>query len=181
MSATEKSAGYALVPAAIVTRLQVEDFLYREVELLDRWELDDWIALYTDDCRYEVAPTGKADAATLSPETSLFLIADNRFRLEQRVIRLKKPTAHAEYPHSRTRHIYSNVRILDDTGDTLSVAVNFVTTRAAKGFVQQYFGSIAYVLKASGSGEDRSFKVAFKRITLDQDNLVPQGKVTIFL
>ena len=75
---------------------------------IDRWKLDEWLALYTLDCRYEISPTGKADAAELSPETSLFLVADNRFRLEQRVIRLNKPTAHAEYPHSKVRHIVSN-------------------------------------------------------------------------
>lgn len=165
----------------LLTRLQVEDFLYQEAELLDRWQLDDWLALCTEDCRYEVGPTGKADAAELSPETSLFLIADNRFRLEQRVIRMKKPTAHAEYPHSRTRHLYNNVRVLDDDGTTLHVAVNFATFRSAKHIVQQYFGSIRYALRSSGSGATRSFRIAAKRITLDLDSLVPHGKVTIFL
>jgi p-cumate 2,3-dioxygenase beta subunit len=91
------------VTAAMLTRIQIEDFIYREAALLDEWKLDDWLAMYTADCRYEIGPTGKPDAARLSPETSLFLVADNRFRLEQRVIRLKKPTAHAEYPHSRSR------------------------------------------------------------------------------
>ena len=165
----------------LITRLQVEDFLYHEAELLDRWALDEWLALCSDDCRYEVGPTGKADAAELSPETSLFLIADNRFRLEQRVIRMKKPTAHAEYPHSRTRHLYSNVRVLEDKGSTLDIAVNFSTMRSAKHIIQHYFGSIRYTLKAEGEGENRSFKIAYKRITLDLDSLVPHGKVTIFL
>lgn len=169
------------LPNRLLTRLQVEDFLYQEAELLDCWALDDWIALYTSDCRYEVGPTGKADAAELSPETSLFLIADNRFRLEQRVIRMKKPTAHAEYPHSRTRHLYSNIRVLEDSGDTLKVAVNFSTMRSAKHIIQHYFGSIRYTLRAEGENENRSFKIAYKRITLDLDSLVPHGKVTIFL
>ena len=167
--------------ARLLTRLQVEDFLYHEAELLDRWALDEWLALCTGDCRYIVGPTGKADAAELSPETSLFLIADNRFRLEQRVIRMKKPTAHAEYPHSRTRHLYSNVRVLEDDGETLQVAVNFSTYRSAKHIIQNYFGSIRYTLKASGKGEARTFKIDTKRITLDLDSLVPHGKVTIFL
>ena len=33
-----------------------------------------------------------------SPDTSLFLINDDRFRMESRVKRLKKKTAHSEYP-----------------------------------------------------------------------------------
>lgn len=167
----------------LLTRLRVEDFLYAEADLLDHWQLDEWLALYTEDCRYEVGPTGKADAEQLSPMTSLFLIADDRFRLEQRVIRMKKPTAHAEYPHSRTRHLYSNVRVLSREGSELKVAVNFLTLRTAKGITQQYPGSILYHLReiaTTGPTTDQ-FRVAYKRSILDLDALVPQGKVTIFL
>jgi p-cumate 2,3-dioxygenase beta subunit len=169
------------------TRLQVEEFLYHEAELLDQWRLDEWLALYTKDCRYIVGPTGKADAAELSPETSLFLIADDRFRLEQRVIRMKKPSAHAEYPHSRTRHLYSNISVLEDTGDRLQVGLNFLTFRTSKSITHQYIGRIRLDLVA-GRPDDpaapphaRTFLVAQKRMTLDLDSLVPQGKVTIFL
>ena len=165
----------------LLTRLQIEDFVYHEAELLDRWKLDEWLALYTSDCQYQIGPTGKADAAELSPETSLFLVADNRFRLEQRVIRLKKPSAHAEYPHSRTRHLYNNVRILEDSGDLVKATVNFATFRTAKQQVQIYQGQIAYTFKAGGTLQDRSFQVAYKRATLDLDSLVPQGKITIIL
>ncbi|MGQ0696630.1 MAG: aromatic-ring-hydroxylating dioxygenase subunit beta [Panacagrimonas sp.] len=167
----------------LLTRLRVEDFLYAEANLLDRWMLDEWLALYTDDCRYEVGPTGKPDAELLSPATSLFLIADDRFRLEQRVIRMKKPTAHAEYPHSRTRHLYTNVRVLSREEALLKVAVNFLTLRTAKGITQQYPGSILYHLReiaTEGLVTDQ-FRVAYKRSILDLDALVPQGKVTIFL
>jgi p-cumate 2,3-dioxygenase beta subunit len=165
----------------LLTRLQLEDFIYAEAELLDRWRLDDWLALYTADCRYEIGPTGKADAAELSPETSLFLVSDNRFRLEQRVIRLKKPTAHAEYPHSRTRHLYTNLRVTEDTGQAVKAAVNFATYRSARHIVQQFFGLIDYTFQASGAGDERHYAVAHKRVTLDLDSLVPQGKVTIIL
>jgi p-cumate 2,3-dioxygenase beta subunit len=168
---------------AFLLRLRIEDFFYAEAELLDRWQLDEWLAIYTDDCRYEVGPTGKADAEELSPSTSLFLIADDRFRLEQRVVRMKKPTAHAEYPHSRTRHLYTNVRILDRENGIIRVSVNFITVRSAKGGTMQYPGKILFHLReiASEGPALQQFRVAYKRITLDLDALVPQGKVTIFL
>lgn len=169
------------ITAAMLTRLQIEDFIYREAALLDAWKLDEWLALYTDDCRYEIGPTGKADAARLSPDTSLFLVADNRFRLEQRVIRLKKPTAHAEYPHSRSRRLYSNVRILEDSATVVRAAVSFATFRSARHNVQTFFGELDYTFRASGGGEERTFQVARKRATLDLDSLVPHGKVTIIL
>ena len=168
-----------IIDSKLLTRLQIEDFVYYEASLLDQWKLDAWLTLYTTDCRYEIAPTGKSDAAELSPETSLFLVADNRFRLEQRVIRLKKPTAHAEYPHSRSRRLYSNIRVLEDTGPTVRASLSFVTFRSAKQIVHQFFGQIDYTFAATGADNERSYQVAYKRVTLDLDNLVPQGKVTI--
>lgn len=39
-----------------LTRAEVEDFLYAEAELLDAWELDDWLALYTADATSSRAP-----------------------------------------------------------------------------------------------------------------------------
>jgi p-cumate 2,3-dioxygenase subunit beta len=165
----------------LLTRLQVEDFVYHEADLLDKWALDDWLALWTMECSYIIGPTGKSDALTLNPATTLFLVTDDRFRLEQRVIRMKKPTAHAEYPHSRTRHLYTNVRITEDDGKTVKAVVNFSTFRTARNIIANYFGRIDYTFETSGSGDDRSFKIAHKRITLDLDSLVPHGKVTIFL
>jgi p-cumate 2,3-dioxygenase subunit beta len=169
------------ITAAMLTRLQIEDFVYHEASLLDQWKLDEWLELYTADCRYEIGPTGKPDAGQLSPETSLFLVADNRFRLEQRVIRLKKPTAHAEYPHSRSRRLYSNVRVLEDADAAVNAAVSFATFRSARHIVQTFFGQLDYVFHTTGSGPERRYRVAVKRATLDLDSLVPQGKVTIIL
>jgi len=75
----------------------VEDFLYREAALLDDWKLKDWLALFSPNARYELLRrvTRKRHAVVAE---SLFLVADDRERLEQRVIRLQKPQAHAEYP-----------------------------------------------------------------------------------
>ncbi len=46
-----------------IARAEVEEFLYREAELLDDWNLDEWIALFTEDARYYVpcndAPQGE--------------------------------------------------------------------------------------------------------------------------
>jgi p-cumate 2,3-dioxygenase beta subunit len=33
----------------VVTRAEVEDFLYREAALLDEWQLDEWQSLLTED------------------------------------------------------------------------------------------------------------------------------------
>jgi p-cumate 2,3-dioxygenase beta subunit len=163
--------------AALLKRLEVEDFLYREAALLDDWKLKDWLALFAPNARYEVAPTGDSDAGTLSSAESLFLVADDRERLEQRVIRLQKPQAHAEYPHSRVRHVYSNVRILADSNDRIEANSNFVTFRTKRGFTATYMGWHRWVLVRAGD----DFQIELKRTILDLDGLVPQGKVSLLL
>src|SRR5262245_59491123 len=94
---------------ATVTREQVEDFLYQEAALLDAWRLDEWLALLTDDACYRV-PANEAPEA--DPGETLFIIADDIARIRARVARLQDRNAHAEYPHSRTRRMISNVRIV---------------------------------------------------------------------
>jgi p-cumate 2,3-dioxygenase subunit beta len=161
----------------LMLRLAVEDFIFREAALLDAWKLKDWLALFAPETRYEVAPTGEADAAEMSSAESLFLIADDHERLEQRVIRLGKPQAHAEYPYSRVRHLYSNVRILSHDAAQVEAASNFVTFRTKRGVTATYMGSHKWVLLHSGA----DFMIRQKRTVLDLDGLVPQGKVSLLL
>ena len=35
--------------ATTVSRAEIEDFLFREADLLDNWKLDEWLTLLTDD------------------------------------------------------------------------------------------------------------------------------------
>ena len=78
---------------ATVTREQVEDFMFLEAEILDEWRLKEWLTLFTMDATYNVPATDVP--ANASPDGTLFYVADDRFRLEQRVERLLKRTAHA--------------------------------------------------------------------------------------
>src|SRR6476646_1890456 len=91
-----------LDPASTITRAEVEDFLYLEADLLDNWRLDDWLTLLTDSAEYYVPPNDKPDA---EHRFTLFTIADDIVRLRERVIRLKDPNCHAEYPPSHTRRL----------------------------------------------------------------------------
>ena len=53
-------------PPRTVTRTEVEDLLFHEAELLDAWDLDTWLTLYTEDSRY-VVPVTTARTATRPP------------------------------------------------------------------------------------------------------------------
>ena len=87
--------------------VDVEQFLFEEAELLDQWRLHEWLDLFAPDGHYEVPATDRPDG---DPTRDLFLIHDDRFLLEQRVNSLLTRAAHAEYPHSATRRMISNVR-----------------------------------------------------------------------
>lgn len=161
--------------AESVTRDQVEDFMFYEAELLDEWKLKEWLALFTADGAYYVPTTDSAPNA--SPDNSLFYVADDRFRLEQRVERLLKKTAHAEYPRSKTRHLVSNVRIRERRDDELIVGAAVLTYRTKMGLTETYIGSYRYRLVVTPEG----LRIREKRCILDMDGLKPNGRISIIL
>src|SRR5580704_3531559 len=120
------------------TRHQVEEFLYQEAELIDDWRLPEWSELYTDDARYDVTSLDCDDPINSSSKDSLFLLADDKERLTSRAKRLMKKTAHAEYPHSKVRHIIGNVRVGLNAGDEIKVKANFVVYRTKDDNTSQY-------------------------------------------
>jgi p-cumate 2,3-dioxygenase beta subunit len=158
-----------------VSRADVEDFLFAEAELLDEWRLPEWLELFTDDAIYYVPATDLAMDA--SPDNNLFYVADDRFRLSERVKRLMKRTAHAEFPHSRTRHLVSNVRIKRMVGNEIEVGAAFITYRTKDGVTDTYFGSHRYRLIR----HDATFRIKEKRCLLDSEGLRAQGRVSIIL
>lgn len=94
------------------TRLDVEEFLYREALCLDERRFRDWLSLFSEDTRYEmpVRVTREKDAEwELSPRSRIF--DDTRETLEIRVRRLETDFAWAEQPPSRTRHFVTNVLV----------------------------------------------------------------------
>jgi p-cumate 2,3-dioxygenase subunit beta len=158
----------------LVTRSDIEEFLYREAALLDEWRLEEWLDLCTPDCVYEVPAPDRPEEAI---EGSFALIHDRRSLLEQRVLRLTKPTAHAEFPHSRTRRLVSNVRILARTDHQVSVSANFVVFRIQRGVEVTYVGRYDYLLAATADG----LRIQRRKATLDHDVLDPHGKISIIL
>ncbi len=158
-----------------VTRADVEDFLYREAALLDGWQLDAWLALLTDDATYRVPAN---DAPDGNPADTLFLIADDIRRIRARVVRLKDPNAHAEFPHSRTRRLISNVRIVERSADALRVEANFVVYRFRREErIREYVGRYRYVLRCI----DGALRIASREAILDAMELGTLGAVSMIL
>jgi p-cumate 2,3-dioxygenase subunit beta len=163
------------VLAATVSRAEVEDLFYEEADLLDRWRLDDWLELLTDDACYYVPPNDRPDA---DARFALFTIADDIVRLRERVIRLKDPNCHAEYPPSRTRRLIGNVRITGVDGDVISASANFVIHRYRHNDLMRVFvGQYRYKLKRQAG----RLKIAERRAVLDAEELGLLGSVSFIL
>jgi p-cumate 2,3-dioxygenase subunit beta len=159
----------------LVNRAEVEDFLYHEAALLDEWRLEEWQALLTDDACYYVPSNDQPES---DHRRALFLIADDRERIRQRIIRVLDPNCHAEFPKSRTRRMINNVRILKVERDLISVAANFVCYRFRRyERIREYVGSYHYVLRRAGD----TFRIKERRVLIDAHELGSLGSVSFIL
>lgn len=164
---------------AVLLRHRVETFLFHEADLLDRWRLEEWDALFADEARYLVPPTD-VDGDHADPDTSLFYVFDDRTRIRERVVRLDKKGAHSEFPRSKTRHLVSNVlaeRAEDAPAGEVRATASFAVWRSKDGNTDVYVGHYAYRLLDDGA----SFRIAEKKCVLDMDALRPHARISILL
>jgi p-cumate 2,3-dioxygenase beta subunit len=156
------------------SRQEVEDLLFKEAALLDEWRLEEWLELLTDDACYLVPPT---DVPEGDARNTLFIIADDALRIRSRVKQLLGKSAWAENPHSRTRRIVSNVRVLGADGDDIMVTANFAVYRMRNESADTYIGRYNYRLVR----RDGALRIRERRAILDNEALRPHGKISFIL
>ena len=163
-----------------VTAATIQEFLTLEADLLDSWELIAWLDLFREDAGYEIPTTDLSIEEQLegSPDELLFILSDTFDTLKGRVKRLLSRDAYAESPHSRTRRLVTNARILGRDGNMFEVKANFAIHRFKHGqadlFVGQYRNRIVWEA-------DGCLKFQRRRTILDNEALRPMGKVSIIL
>lgn len=159
----------------ILLRLRVEDLLYREADLLDRWALDEWLTLYTDDALYLVPPTDiVGDDA--DPDKALFYVFDDKHRMQERVIRLAKTGAHSEHPKSKVRRLVSNIQAVRE-GDRITSRASFAVWRSKDVTTDLFVGHYLHELVE----QDGELKITKKTCVLDLEALRPQARISIIL
>jgi 3-phenylpropionate/cinnamic acid dioxygenase small subunit len=152
-------------------RRDIEDFYYREAELLDDRKLREWFALLADDIRYWMPirhnplerPENPADELAKPGEGYYF--DDDKESLRIRVERVYAKNAWAEMPPSRTRHLITNVRVKKDDGRAVEVHANFLVYRTRMETDQDLFVGVRHDLLRR---DDGGFKIARRTIILDQ-------------
>jgi len=166
---------------ALLLKDEIEKLLHREADYCDNWQLNDWLGLWAEgEVLYEVGPLDTPNGEQYSHKDVLFLVSDNRFRLEQRVVRMGKSTAHAEYPvRSRLRHIYGNMRDIEHHGDEVSLRVNMLVSRTRRDTegVSILPGYAIFRLVRHDGG----LRIREKRVFLDLHVLANPGTMSIIV
>lgn len=153
----------------------IEQFLYKEARLLDDRRFNDWLELLTDDIsytmptRYNRLRAGPDEQWEVERELDeLCYFEETKASLTQRVQRFFSGMAWAEEPPSRTRHLITNIEVLDgDSPEEAVVYSSFLTYRSRlegqKGDEDSFVGRREDVLRRV-NGE---WKVAKRRIIID--------------
>ncbi len=121
-------------------------------------------------------PTPSADPDA-SPDSTLHIIADDAFLLTERVKRLGKRTAHAEFPHSR-RSASSAMSGSWRTAELkFTCAASSPPSAPATAGVDTYYGRHEHILV----WEAGALKIRQKRSILGMEALRPQGSLSIIV
>jgi biphenyl 2,3-dioxygenase beta subunit len=169
----------AVQDAALWFRVQA--FLSLEARLLDDHHLVEWVDLFSDDVRYWMPVVTNRIGRDLGKEISRFgevaHFDDNKTSLSNRVKRLGTGMAWAETPPSRTRHLLTNVEILERlSNDELRVRSNFLIYRSHLEYdFEMFSGFRDDTLRPEGE----SWKICRRDIILDQA-VVTQKNLGIF-
>jgi len=167
--------------ADMVRQYEVERFYYDEAALLDAHDYDPWIDLFTEDAYYFMPIRRTRMQRELDQEFTqpgeMAYFDDTKEQLAMRVAKLATGKSWAEDPPSRTRHLITNIRIVQDDGDELQVESNFHLYRTRlKSEEDSWIGSRHDTLRRV----DGSFQIAKRTILLEQTVLLARNLSNFF-
>ena len=152
---------------------EVEEFLFHEADLADNHRFDEWLALWTRDCRYWV-PSNEEE---VDPSRHISVIYDDWSKLDERVFRLKGRHAHAQSPRSRLSRVVTNIRLVEfatERGGTVSSRLVLGEVRLDR--QTTWMGKVRHVLVRSGD----QFKIKEKWVYLI-NNDTPMTNLTFIV
>jgi len=178
------------MPPALVRLLlkdEVEQFLYREAELLDERRYEEWLALFTDDVRYWMPMRRNVPPAESAREFTREGLDVNWFdegkeTLARRVKQILTGIHWAEEPPSRICHLVSNVQILSarpagPSPTELVVKSRFLVYRnRVETETDILVGKREDLLRRGDDG----LAIARRKITLDQSVLLAKNLTFFF-
>jgi 3-phenylpropionate/cinnamic acid dioxygenase small subunit len=167
---------------------EIEDFLYREADLLDERRYDDWLALLADDVRYwmpmrrnvKVDDLAEREFTRESRDISWF--DEGKETLTRRVRQIQTGIHWAEEPVSRISHLISNVQLLEvnpSLGSPAEVTVKcrfLIYRNRVETETDILVGKREDKLRRAGS----DWRIAHRKILLDQNVLLSKNLTFFF-
>lgn len=167
----------------VLLRLEVEDFLYYEADLLDEHRYEEWLDLFTEDARYWMPMHRNIHTRGSEPELTsergeISWFNEAKPSLEKRVKMIRTGTHWADEPLSRVSHVVGNVRVLDAPAPgEVRVKCRFVFYRNRHTDEESFFvGKRIDTLRRV----DGRLKIARREIYLDQNVLLHKNLTSFF-
>jgi 3-phenylpropionate/cinnamic acid dioxygenase small subunit len=174
------------MPTPDLTRLllkqEVEDFLYREAELLDERRYEEWLDLFTEDARYFMPMRRNVPADELEREFTREGLDVNWFdegkdTLTRRVKQIRTGVHWAEQPPSRICHMVSNVQILESSPTETAIKSRFLLYRNRVETETDFLVGKREDLLRRVNGD---WRIARRKIILDQNVLLAKNLTFFF-
>jgi 3-phenylpropionate/cinnamic acid dioxygenase small subunit len=179
-----------MTDAARLARLlvtdEIEQFLYREADLLDERRYEDWLDLFTDDVRYWMPMRRNVPRDELEREFTREGLDVNWFdegkdTLVRRVKQILTGVHWAEEPPSRICHMLSNVQVLTmrpaESPTEVTVKSRFLVYRNRVQTETDFLvGKREDVLRRV----DGQWRIARRKIVLDQNVLLSKNLTLFF-
>jgi len=172
----------ALDLAALLVRHEVQDFLYREAELLDERRYEEWLELFTDDARYFMpmrrnVPHDEPEREFTREGLDVNWFDEGKDTLARRVQQIRTGIHWAEEPPSRICHMVSNVQILHASPTEIGVKSRFLVYRnRVETETDVLVGKREDLLRRANG----SFRIARRKIVLDQSVLLAKNLTFFF-
>jgi 3-phenylpropionate/cinnamic acid dioxygenase small subunit len=138
---------------------EVEQFLYRQAELLDAKQWQAWMDLFADDGAYWMPARPEQTEWESSP--SIFI--EDKLMMEIRKGRVTHPNAWSQAPLWETNHLVSHIALEDVTPDRIVVRSRFHMMELRRDSIRHFGGRYHHTLKR---GADGQLKIQLQRVDL---------------
>jgi 3-phenylpropionate/cinnamic acid dioxygenase small subunit len=174
--------------ARLLLKQEIEEFLYREAELLDERRYEEWLDLFTEDTHYFMpmrrnVPRDELEREFTRAGKDVNWFDEGKDTLTRRVAQLRTGVHWAEEPPSRICHMVSNVQILraspagSATPSEVAARCRFLVYRnRVETETDLLVGKREDVLRRV----DGSWKIARRMVVLDQSVLLAKN-LTFFI
>ena len=173
--------------ARLLLQREIEEFLYREADLLDERRYEDWLALIAENVRYWMpmrrnVKVGEAEREFTRPGQDINWFDEGKETLTRRVKQILTGMHWAEEPVSRISHMVSNVQLLEANPSLaepqeVSVRCRFLIYRnRVETETDILVGKREDLLRRAGDG----WQIARRKIVLDQNVLLTKNLTFFF-